>query len=214
MKRHYYFIIVGVLTLTAILSFTVNKQTNENNVNKTTMGKEMAYVDVVSVGSFSNDSSKIKEKEAELNSELLKLNAELEALEGEVEIVHEEVKASYYHDKFNGRKTADGSIFNNKNYTAAHKTLPFGTKVRVTNLKNNKEIIVEINDRGPFIKGRYIDLSKKAFMDLAQNKNNGTLNVKVEVLPEDYEEKRVELEEELNTIASIPDNLDLNEFAL
>lgn len=122
--------------------------------------------------------------------------------------------ASYYHDKFNGRKTASGSIFNNKNYTAAHKTLPFGTKVRVTNLKNSKEIIVEINDRGPFIKGRQLDLSKKAFMDLAQNKNNGVLNVKIEVLPEDYQEKKVELQEELNTIAAIPTDLDLNEFAL
>ncbi|MBS7320363.1 MAG: septal ring lytic transglycosylase RlpA family protein [Myroides sp.] len=174
----------------------------------------MAYVDAVSYSNFSNDSSEITEKKAELNSELIKINTELEALEDEVEVVHEKTLASYYHDKFNGRKTASGSIFNNKNYTAAHKTLPFGTKVRVTNLKNSKEIIVEINDRGPFIKGRQLDLSKKAFMDLAQNKNNGVLNVKIEVLPEDYQEKKVELQEELNTIAAIPTDLDLNEFAL
>lgn len=213
MKRHYYFIIAGILTITGIFSFTTH-QTDEQNTTDVVMGKEMAYVDVVSYSNFSNDSSEITEKKVELNSELIKINTELEALEDEVEVVHEKTLASYYHDKFNGRKTASGSIFNNKNYTAAHKTLPFGTKVRVTNLKNSKEIIVEINDRGPFVKGRHIDLSKKAFMDLAQNKNNGVLNVKIEVLPEDYEEKKVELQEELNTIAAIPTDLDLNEFAL
>lgn len=213
MKRHYYFIIAGILTITGIFSFTTH-QTDEQNSTDVLIGKEMAYVDVVSYSNFSNDSSEITEKKAELNSELIKINTELEALEDEVEVVHEKTLASYYHDKFNGRKTASGSIFNNKNYTAAHKTLPFGTKVRVTNLKNSKEIIVEINDRGPFIKGRQLDLSKKAFMDLAQNKNNGLLNVKIEVLPEDYEEKKVELQEELNTIAAIPTDLDLNEFAL
>lgn len=213
MKRHYYFIIAGILTITGIFSFTTH-QTDEQNSTDVLIGKEMAYVDVVSYSNFSNDSSEITEKKAELNSELIKINTELEALEDEVEVVHEKTLASYYHDKFNGRKTASGSIFNNKNYTAAHKTLPFGTKVRVTNLKNSKEIIVEINDRGPFVKGRHLDLSKKAFMDLAQNKNNGLLNVKIEVLPEDYEEKKVELQEELNTIAAIPTDLDLNEFAL
>lgn len=213
MKRHYYFIIAGILTITGIFSFTTH-QTDEQNTTDVVMGKEMAYVDAVSYSNFSNDSSEITEKKAELNSELIKINTELEALEDEVEVVHEKTLASYYHDKFNGRKTASGSIFNNKNYTAAHKTLPFGTKVRVTNLKNSKEIIVEINDRGPFIKGRQLDLSKKAFMDLAQNKNNGILNVKIEVLPEDYQKKKVELQEELNTIAAIPTDLDLNEFAL
>lgn len=213
MKRHYYFIIAGILTITGIFSFTTY-QTDEQNSTDVVIGKEMAYVDAVSYSNFSNDSSEITEKKAELNSELIKINTELEALEDEVEVVHEKTLASYYHDKFNGRKTASGSIFNNKNYTAAHKTLPFGTKVRVTNLKNSKEIIVEINDRGPFIKGRQLDLSKKAFMDLAQNKNNGILNVKIEVLPEDYQEKKVELQEELNTIAAIPTDLDLNEFAL
>jgi len=163
---------------------------------------------------LSKDSSKINEKEAELKSELIKLNAELEALESEVETVHEETKASYYHDKFNGKKTASGEVFSNKKYTAAHKTLPFGTKVRVTNLTNDEEVIVEINDRGPFSKGRQLDLSKKAFMDLTHNRNHGTLSVKVEVLPEDYEDKKIEIQEELNVVTSVPNDLDLHEFAL
>lgn len=90
--------------------------------------------------------------------------------------------ASYYHDKFNGRKTASGERFNNNDYTAAHKELPFGTKVRVTNLANGKSVIVTINDRGPFSKGREIDLSKKAFMEIADKKTHGELTVKIEIL--------------------------------
>jgi rare lipoprotein A len=71
-------------------------------------------------------------------------------------------KASFYADKFNGRKTANGERFSNAKRTAAHKTLPFDTKVKVTNLRNGKSVTVRINDRGPFVAGRSIDLSKKA----------------------------------------------------
>jgi len=214
MKKHFSLILAGLVTLTVVTGFSVITKNNETDNNVTVVGKELAYAATASTNNLSKDSSKINEKEAELKSELIKLNAELEALEGEVETVHEETQASYYHDKFNGRKTANGEIFSNKNYTAAHKTLPFGTKVRVTNLVNDEEVIVEINDRGPFAKGRQIDLSKKAFMDLTHNRSKGILKVKVEILPENYEEKRVEIEEELNTIAAVPDGLDLNEFAL
>ena len=70
--------------------------------------------------------------------------------------------ASYYAEKFHGRKTASGKIFNMNKLTAAHKKLPFGTILKVTNEKNGKSVIVEINDRGPYVKGREIDLSKKA----------------------------------------------------
>ena len=71
-------------------------------------------------------------------------------------------KASYYADKFQGRKTANGETFRQRKRTAAHKTLPFGTKVKVRNLTNHKTVKVRINDRGPFVAGRIIDLSKKA----------------------------------------------------
>ena len=74
----------------------------------------------------------------------------------------EKGKASYYADKFVGKTTANGEIYQHHLKTAAHKTLPFGTMVKVTNLKNNKSVVVKINDRGPFIKGRIIDLSKSA----------------------------------------------------
>lgn len=70
--------------------------------------------------------------------------------------------ASYYADKYIGRKTSNGEKFRQNKLTAAHKTLPFGTKVKVTNLSNGQSVKVRINDRGPFIQGRIIDLSKKA----------------------------------------------------
>lgn len=70
--------------------------------------------------------------------------------------------ASYYADKYEGRKTSNGEVFRQRKLTAAHKTLPFGTKVKVTNLANGRTVRVRINDRGPFIEGRIIDLSKAA----------------------------------------------------
>lgn len=90
--------------------------------------------------------------------------------------------ASYYHNKFNGRRTASGKRFDNNGYTAAHKKLPFGTMVRVTNEANGKSVIVEITDRGPFSKVREIDLSRKAFMDIASNKNSGVVIVTLDVI--------------------------------
>lgn len=89
--------------------------------------------------------------------------------------------ASYYHDKFNGKRTASGTKFDNKKYTAAHRKLPFGTMLRITNQANGKFVIVEVNDRGPFSRGREIDLSKKAFMDIVDNKNSGAVDVKIEI---------------------------------
>ena len=71
-------------------------------------------------------------------------------------------EASVYADKFNGRKTANGELFQNGELTAAHRSLPFGTRVIVTNLRRNRSVEVVINDRGPFVKGRIIDLSRAA----------------------------------------------------
>lgn len=89
--------------------------------------------------------------------------------------------ASFYGERWNGRKTANGEIFNTEKISAAHKTLPFGTKVKVTNLNNGKSVIVRINDRGPYIKGRIIDLSKAAFRQI-EDINKGITKVKLEIL--------------------------------
>ncbi|PID51394.1 MAG: septal ring lytic transglycosylase RlpA family lipoprotein [Pasteurellales bacterium] len=92
--------------------------------------------------------------------------------------------ASYYGGKFNGRKTANGEIFNENNFTAAHKTLAFGTYLLVTNLKNNRKIIVRVNDRGPFSKKRILDLSKRSARSLGML-HSGVTKVKVEALQVD-----------------------------
>ena len=93
-------------------------------------------------------------------------------------------RASYYAARFDGRKTANGEIFSNKKLTAAHLTLPFGTLVRVTNLKNSKSVVVRINDRGPYVKSRIIDLSHAA-ADSLDIIHSGWAMVKVEeIIPE------------------------------
>lgn len=97
---------------------------------------------------------------------------------------NEEVKtsyASYYHDKFNGRKTASGEVFHNTKLTAAHRTLPFGTKVKVTNLRNGESVVVVINDRGPFHAARALDLSKAAYDEIG-NLRTGTMPIEFEII--------------------------------
>lgn len=89
--------------------------------------------------------------------------------------------ASWYGPGFNGRRTANGERFNQNAMTAAHKTLPFGTQVRVTNLYNGRSVVVRINDRGPFIRGREIDLSKGSAQQIGLV-SSGVANVKLEIL--------------------------------
>lgn len=91
----------------------------------------------------------------------------------------QEGKASYYADKFEGRKTANGERYYHKYLTAAHKTLPMGTKLMVTNLENKKSIVIRVNDRGPYIKGRIIDLSKSAMIKL-DGIQKGVIEVRIE----------------------------------
>jgi rare lipoprotein A len=90
-------------------------------------------------------------------------------------------KASFYADKFEGSPTASGEKYKHSKLTAAHKSLPFGTKVRVTNLANNETVEVTINDRGPYVDSRIIDLSKSAAEKLGFI-NQGLAEVKVEVI--------------------------------
>ncbi len=93
----------------------------------------------------------------------------------------EQGKATWYCCYRKGTKTADGSLFSQHKLTAAHKTLPFGSQVRVTNLKNGKSVIVEITDRGPFKPGKIIDLTPAAFAKI-DSKSTGVANVKLDVL--------------------------------
>jgi rare lipoprotein A len=88
--------------------------------------------------------------------------AEADLLAGETPREFEQGKASWYGPRFNGRRTASGERYNMNELTAAHRTLPFGTRVRVRSLVNGKEVDVRITDRGPFSRGRVIDLSRAA----------------------------------------------------
>ena len=90
-------------------------------------------------------------------------------------------KASYYAGKFVGRPTANGEIYDPRAMTAAHRTLPFGTRVRVTRRATGESVIVRINDRGPFVRGRIIDLSKAAAEDLDMI-GPGVVDVELEVV--------------------------------
>ena len=89
--------------------------------------------------------------------------------------------ASFYSTKFNGRRTASGEKFNSSALTAAHLSLPFGSLVKVTNMRNGKTVVVRINDRGPHVKGRIIDLSKAAATKIGIGRA-GTARVRLEVL--------------------------------
>ncbi|MCX2740641.1 septal ring lytic transglycosylase RlpA family protein [Pontibacter anaerobius] len=93
----------------------------------------------------------------------------------------EEGKASYYGRKFQGRKMANGERYRRNKLTAAHKKLPFGTQVEVTNLQNNKSVRVEITDRGPFVRGRIVDLSEAAARRVNMI-NSGVAPVRLEVV--------------------------------
>lgn len=111
-----------------------------------------------------------------------KVNNETDVNHSQASTAIETGVASFYSDKFNGRRTANGEIFHNKKLTAAHRTLPFGTYVKVTALWNGRSVVVKINDRGPFIKGRVIDLSKAAAAKLHLI-GKGVGKVDIEVVP-------------------------------
>jgi rare lipoprotein A len=93
-----------------------------------------------------------------------------------------EGEASYYGEEFEGRTTANGETYVPTALTAAHRSLPFGTIVRVTNLENGREVVVRINDRGPWKASRILDLSLAAAKDLGMV-GSGTARVRLEILP-------------------------------
>ena len=93
-------------------------------------------------------------------------------------VVSHKARASWYGPGFNGRKTANGEIFNMNAMTAAHKTLKLGTRVLVTNLDNGLQAVLRVNDRGPYIKGRTLDVSKRA-ADVLDFRDEGTARIRL-----------------------------------
>lgn len=156
---------ISLFFLFAIISFAVSQSTSVNKqkalIQKDTLKKSKAVL-------FQN--------EVVLDS--------LFAGNEKLKLYKKTAHASYYADKFHGKKTASGKMFDMNKYTAAHKKLPFGTRIKVTNEANGKSVIVEVTDRGPFVKSREIDLSKKAFMEIAKNTKSGMMLVTLEVVVE------------------------------
>ncbi len=99
-----------------------------------------------------------------------------------LELYHKGANASYYANKFNGRRTASGKKFNNNDMTCAHRKLPFGTKLKVTGVKTKKVVYVTVTDRGPFVKTKHIDLTRKAFMAVAPRSYGGHIEVDLEIV--------------------------------
>ena len=99
-------------------------------------------------------------------------------LAADSELIKIEAIASYYGDEFQGRPTSSGELFDMNAHTCAHKTLPFGTLLEVTNLENGKKSVVRVNDRGPFVAGRELDVSKAAAYDLGMV-STGTARVSI-----------------------------------
>lgn len=90
-------------------------------------------------------------------------------------------KASYYGAKFHGKRTASGEAYNMNGFSAAHKTLRFGTQVKITNVSNGKSVTVTVNDRGPYTPSRQFDLSDAAFHQIA-SKGTGVINIQYEII--------------------------------
>ncbi len=107
--------------------------------------------------------------------------AQARLMEKEPEIRSQTGLASYYSNRFHNRRTANGERYHKEKLTAAHRFLPFGTRVRVVNLKNQKSVVVRINDRGPFIRQRIIDLSRRAASRIGLTRR-GVGQVRLEVV--------------------------------
>lgn len=165
MKRNI-LIISFVLLIAALVGFS--NGTKSGFVRKASLYDTVKKKDSLQVldSIKKSDSIRVADSLANLKTKLYKKN----------------VEASHYSHKLNGRRTASGQVFSNKKYTAAHRTLKFGTKVKVTNLANNKSVIVTINDRGPHTRGREIDLAKRPFLDISHNNGRSPLRVSLEIV--------------------------------
>ena len=159
-------IISFVLLVTALVSFS--NGTKSGFVRKASLYDTVKKKDSLQIldSIKKSDSIRVVDSISNLKTKLYKKN----------------VEASHYSDKLNGRRTASGQVFSNKKYTAAHKTLKFGTKVKVTNLANNKSVIVTINDRGPHTRKREIDMAKRPFLDISHNNGRSPLRVSIEIV--------------------------------
>lgn len=143
----------------------------------------------------------------------LSINIFSESTEKKSEEAKEEKRvkkyATWYGGKFHGRKTTSGEVYNMYGMTAAHRTLPFGTYVKVTNCKSGKSVVVKINDRGPWQKKYTIDLSYAAFNKI-RGKNDGEMQVYLDIVSkEEYEKQKNNDTETVTTAPAIEIPVDI-----
>jgi len=131
--------------------------------------------------SQSAQKSKVTAPSAPITTPKTKTNSSNKTISGPAPRYEAEGRASYYAHKFHGRKTSSGEVYDMHKLTAAHRTLPFGTQLKVTNLSNNKSVVVRVNDRGPFKKERLIDVSLEAAKRLEMI-GPGVIKVRIETL--------------------------------
>lgn len=168
-------IILTCFSLTSSVIFAESDSQLGKNSSQSSNVKENIIKEIIDTALIDNDIQKSLEDETKSQP----VNVQTE--EPKQLIHYQNGKASFYGERWNGRKTSNGEIFDTKLLTAAHKTLPFGTLVKVTNESNGKSVIVRINDRGPFIKGRVIDLTKAAFSTI-DSIQKGVTKVKLEII--------------------------------
>lgn len=149
------------------------KQRKKKTFHKKEIKKDKEIVANPEMDTVKKDNTDLAQKEVIIDSLLVE--------KGTFKLYKDKVHVSYYANRFHGKKTASGKRFDMNKMTAAHKKLPFGTIVRITNEANGKSVVVEIIDRGPFVKGREIDLSKRAFFAIASG-NGGYIIGRMEVL--------------------------------
>ena len=165
---------ITIAFLGIVIGQTSNKQKNTTSKYKDSVAKSKAVIAKTEIDTVKKIKPLFDQQEVIIDSLFL--------TEGKFKLYKKNAHASYYADKFHNRKTASGKKYDKNTFTAAHKKLPFGTIVKVTNEANGKSLLVEINDRGPFVRAREIDLSRRAFMEITGNKSSGKLTVTLEIL--------------------------------
>jgi rare lipoprotein A len=182
-------LLIAIITSLIVTSFSEvamaktyhnNLKSRKRKANSTWLKKQSLEPNLLSNRNLTNKNNQ-KKLNKKYSNNLPKSESNLSQEKGSLLARSLVGKASWYGPNFHGRPTASGEIFDQNSFTAAHPSLQFGTQVRVTNLNNGRSVIVRINDRGPFVHNRIIDLSKAAASTIGLV-NSGVAPVQIEVL--------------------------------
>jgi rare lipoprotein A len=175
----------NALTLFITIAFLgiASAQTSNKGKSKTSKQKDSIAKSKITIAK--NDKVVVTDTVNKSNALFNQQEVDIDSLfigTGTFKFYKKNAHASYYANKFHNHKTASGKKYDKNKYSAAHKKLPFGTIIKVTNEANGKSVLVEVTDRGPFVRSREIDLSRRAFMEITGNQSSGNMKVTMEVL--------------------------------